>query len=181
MENLLAMKWRLWTVADPVKVPLPGNSTQDCASALLAIHGALHDGTMSQCYSGPLIDATIRSWKVPMGQRYASARAIAHVDANGVTGDFTDEHDPPISLYRDIIRFDRDLPFDRLIGYLGEMKITKVTEDENNCLTRLGIQRPPNGYELCTIVRRPLAEYKTALATARKRRKAARHQQQGKR
>jgi hypothetical protein len=156
-----------------VNIALPGDSVQECANTLIAIHGKLVDGGIPQCYSGPLVDAAIRKWKVPIVQRYASAAAIAHINAGGASRDLTGEHDPPISFYRDIIRLEPNLVINTLIGYLGGMKVTKVTADENNRLTRLGLQRPPNGYQLCAIVRQPFADYQAALEVARVRRHQA--------
>lgn len=153
--------WKSWSSTQRPTIALPGPDIEDCASVLLVVHKALGKGEIHVSYSGPLINAAIRAWEVPIEQRYISERAIAHINADGKRSFLIDEHDAPIALYRDLIRYETDLSPKCIIDYLRQIKLTKITREENGWLDRewKSERRPPDAYDHFGIVRLSYADH----------------------
>lgn len=145
--------WTNWATAARAAVGLPGGNVEDLAATLMVLHAGLQSGTLPTAYSGPLVNAAIRSWRPPARQRKISRAALEFLQNGGEARRLVIEHNPPIAFYRDLVRHEQTLSTEMLSGYLKRLVVTRILRQEDANLTRCGFKskRPPEAYRKCGI------------------------------
>jgi hypothetical protein len=158
IDSQFAEDWTKWAALERREIiNLPDGDVDALAHALMAMRTAIQGEVFHLSYSGPLVDHAMRKWKPPMAQLFVSLKALDYLRRSGVEKDLWKEHDPPVSFYRDLVRYDVGLKHERLAAYLRRLKVTSITEGENDRLDEEGFRsvRPPDAYQQCGIQRLP--------------------------
>ncbi|GEM_PF-5446606 len=158
IDSQFEKAWTKWAGLEQREIiNLPDGDVYALAHALMAMRTAIQGKVFHLSYSGPLVDHAMRKWKPPMAQHFVSLEALDHLRRGGVEKDLWEEHDPPASFYRDLVRYDVGLEHQSLAAYLHRLKVTSITKGENDRLDNEDFRsvRPPGAYDRCGIDRLP--------------------------